>query len=282
MSKSFFKTKKFKAILLVFTIVCILNVRHIIVSNGFFYLPEVEKQDISFVFSKNEITDADLDFLFEQTGISPYSSRELINQGRTEIFELIQDKYFEKPEIKKNYICFPFTAEERTIAEATPLVNLKNGDILLTFNTQTCDWRHGHCAIVTDAEKGIILEHVSVGETSCFSRANKWGKYPSFAVLRYPDEKIAEKVAQYARESLIDIDYNIFAGLIKKDKSKEEKPESSHCVHIVWQGFKAFGVDIDSDGGRIVTTNDIAMSDELKVIQIHGIDPQKFENRILR
>ena len=136
-------------------------------------------------------------------------------------------------------------------------------------------------ALVVDSEKNIILEHMSVGNNSILSYAKKWGNYPAFAVLRYPDKIKAKKAAKYAQEKLLDIPYSIFAGLIEKDKSKNDEISSSHCSHIVWQAYKAVGVDLDSNGGRIVTPKDLAKSDKLKLVQIFGLDPKDFNGGLM-
>ena len=68
---------------------------------------------------------------------------------------------------------------------------------------------------------------MSIGNTTVLSYAEKWGSYPAFAILRYPNEKTAKKAADFAKEKLTDVPYSIFAGLIEKDKSKND--EISQC-----------------------------------------------------
>lgn len=267
MIKKIFKSRTFYILLSAFLV---LFVRHIICERNSYYMPEYE-----YVKIRSDSTD---DEIFRYCGLSGKAAREIDEESLSCLNKL----YFEKPDIKKEYILFPFTAEERVQRNATPIAPLKKGDILITFNTATLDWRHGHAAIVTDADKGIILEHMSVGNNSILSYASKWGKYAAFAVLRHPDEKLAGSAAEYAKEHLTDIPYSIFAGIIKKDMSKEEKIKSSHCSHIVWQAYKAVGEDIDQNGGILVTPKDIAKSDKLKVVQIFGLNPDKYKDRILK
>ena len=123
---------------------------------------------------------------------------------------------------------------------------------------------------------------MSVGNTTVLSHAQKWGSYPAFAVLRYPDEKTAKKAAEFAKEKLTDVPYSIFAGLIEKDKSKNEEISSSHCSHIVWQAYKAVGADLDSNGGKIVTPKDLAKSKKLKLVQIFGLNPKEFNGSLMK
>lgn len=271
MIKKIFKSRIF----VIFVIVAaILISRHIINGKQSFYLP-------SYAFEEVKIHDG-ADRIFELTGLSPFASGQMIDLGDFEAVQKLNKMYFDAAPAKKNYILFPLTAEEKNSNGTAPLAPVRNGDILVSFSTHTADWRHGHLALVTDSDKGIILEHMSLGYTSALTKLKSWGRYRNFAILRYPDEKTADKAAAYAREKLIDVPYSIFAGLIKKDKSNEESIESSHCSHIVWQAYKAVGVDLDSDGGNIVTPRDVAMSDELEVLQIFGLNPKDYKDRLKR
>ena len=101
---------------------------------------------------------------------------------------------------------------------------------------------------------------------------------------QYPEEykNVAEKAAEYAKEHLVGVDYNILSGVLKKDKSDEEVPKSSHCSHIVWQAYKAAGVDIDQTGGMFVTPFNVALSDKLQVVQLYGLNPRKYKNRLAK
>jgi len=221
------------------------------------------------------------DKIFKYTGLSPKATKDIFEIKKSSQFYKLNKLYFEKPDIKKEYIFFPTTVQE-SVKNPIPLAPLCDGDILVTFNTHTLDWRHGHLAIVVDSEKNIILEHMSVGNTSILSYAEKWGNYPAFAILRHPDNTKAKKAADFAKEKLTDVPYSIFAGLIKKDKSKNDEISSSHCSHIVWQAYKAVGVDLDSNGGRIVTPKDVAKSDKLKLVQIFGLNPKDFNGGLMK
>lgn len=275
------KTKKAFAIILAlfFTV---LYFRHIKNANEVFYQVNYPKEDISEVLSKGSLTEDDYTLLFKQTGLSPYVSAKLIESENKDLLLKMNELYLNTPEIKTDFVAFPVTASETNLNQITPLADLKKGDILVTFNTHTLDWRHGHCGMVLDEEKGILLEHMSIGNPSCLTYAKNWGGYPGFVVLRYPEESVSEKAAEYAKEHLLGIDYNILAGVLKKDKSDEKVPESSHCSHIVWQAYKAAGVDIDPNGGIFVTPLNIAMSDKLQVVQLYGLNPEKYKNRLAR
>ncbi len=252
----------------------VLTVRHITNRYRAVYMPD-------YGFSEVKATDS-YDRIFKYTGLSPAAIDKLRETGNFETVLELNKLYFEKNKPKRSYIAFPVTVEEKNSGKRIPLAPLKDGDILVTFNTHTLDWRHGHLAIVTDAENGIILEHLAIGQTSSYGYAPYWGNYPSFAVLRYPDENIAKKAAQYARDNLVDVPYSILAGLVNKDKSDDEKIDSSHCSHIVWQAFRAAGTDLDSNKGQIVTPKDVATSPKLELVQIFGMNSKEFEYKLAK
>lgn len=276
------KTKKkwLIAATILLCLILIFTIRHFYNINTAFFVPRYEKSDISALLDNESRSEKEDKILFKQTGLSPYAIDEMLRVGDRATIKKLHELYFKKPQTELSYIAYPVTAEEINLSFVTPLVSLRKGDILVTFNTHTLDWRHGHCALVLDADKGILLEHMSVGEVSCTTYAKYWVEYPAFIVLRFPDSTVAEKAADYAQKNLIGIDYNIFAGIVKKDKTNEQSI-SSHCSHIVWQAYKSVGVDIDQNGGMIVTPKDISLSDKLRVVQIYGINPKNYVNRLL-
>lgn len=268
------KLIKSPTFLIIICALVFLFIRHLLNEKNAYYYPSYEYEKVCFSDSDAKI--------FKYTGLSPKGAEDILKQGKTSAFKKLNSMYFEKPVIKKEYILYPVTAQETLTGSPVPLVPLYDGDVLITFNTHTLDWRHGHAAIVTDAKNGVILEHMSVGNSTVLSTAQKWANYPGFAVLRYPDEEKAKKAAQYAKEKLKDVPYSIFAGLIEKDKSKNDTVSSSHCAHIVWQAYKAIGIDIDSNGGKIVTPKDIAKSNKLRLVQVFGLNPEEFDNKLMK
>ena len=276
------KRKRFvKILIVIFCIALIYIAWHFYNQTLSFHIPEYEKTDISQILKKDLLTDDDYMLIFKNTGVSPGAAKDMIENDQSDVLIELNNLYFTKPEIYKNYIAYPVTLEEQNKTQVTPLVPLKKGDILVTFNTQTLEWRHGHCGLVMDDDGRIILEHAAIGHTSGLSNSSVWGEYPAFAVLRYPDPEVSSKAADYANENLIDIDYRITAGVIDKDKTGEDNLVS-HCSHIVWQAYKSVGVDIDADKSFIVSPKDVALSPELEVVQIFGIDPKDYESRIIK
>lgn len=277
----FFGSKK---VIIILILVVILLVRHFYNNsdNVLLWTPNIEYQDIDSIIEKEVLTEEDYITIFNQTGISPNSINEIRKSNDISKIKELNTLYFDRQEIEQKYLCFPFTTMEYNVNESTPIVPLKDGDILINFSTSTLDWRHGHSALVIDAENDKTIEHTLVGAQSHMGTVSSWGKQPKFVVLRYEDEEVINKVVEFAKENLIGVDYDIFVGIDgKKDKSDEKRKYASNCSHIVWQAFKSQGIDIDSNGGVFVTPNDIALSNKLKVVQIMGIDTTEYIDRLL-
>lgn len=53
-----------------------------------------------------------------------------------------------------------------------------------------------------------------------------------------------------------------------------ERPlTGTQCAHLVWFAYYRFGYDLDSDGGCIVTPENLYHSDLLELIQVYGLPP---------
>lgn len=273
-----FKSKIFITITIIFLI---LFIRHIINENNKFWTSNIEYVNIEKILSKTDLTTDDLNTIFEQTGISPTATLELIKNNKTEILRELNNIYLKVPEISEKYTVKPFTIKEYLTNQKTPMADIKNGDVLINMATSTLDWRHGHAALVVDVENNQTLEHSVMGDTSYLAKLSNWRTQSKFILLRYEDEEVANQIAEYAKNNLVDIKYDIFTGIInKKDQSKNDKITNSHCSHIVWQAYKTFGIDIDENGGPIVLPQDIANSSKLKVVQIYGINTKEYKNRL--
>ena len=239
-----------------------------------YYEPEWKKEDISKVIEKDKLSEKDYSFLFKQTGLSKLAIDDLMNSGEKEKIKVFAEQYFEKPDYEKEYLFFPIVAYEKN-NNAIEFAPLKRGDIVVSLSTNTLGLRHGHAAIVVNGETGRIIEHMVLGEVSTYSYMFAWKHYSNVAVLRHKNREIAEKAAKYAENHLVGIPYNPLAGIIKKDKSDEKNISSSHCSHLVWQAFYAVGEDIDGDGGPIAFPADFLECDELELVQIYGINPER-------
>ena len=55
----------------------------------------------------------------------------------------------------------------------------------------------------------------------------------------------------------------------------EDSFTRTQCAHLVWYAYRHFGVDLDSNGGLVVTPPEMANSPYVEVVQIYGFDPVK-------
>ncbi len=243
------------------------------------YYPSASRVDLQMILAKDKLTDHDYSQLLYQTGLGRPAVDALKNKtdGKDKILEF-QEYYYTKNKIFTEKLN-PFTSQETLLLTGNlPLNNsflapIKNGDILLTKSTQTLFWRHGHCGIVIDAEKGISLESLEPGTVSMKQNVSKWQYYPTFKILRLKnaDDKILDQVAKFSETHLLGKKYDIFASKYYNNKI----PKNVNCSQIIWQAFNYFGYDLDSNKGIIVTPEDIAKSPLLEIVQVKGFDPDK-------
>lgn len=178
-------------------------------------------------------------------------------------------------------VCTPllgwFTREDRMVAEEEfSFKELKPGDILVTMSTHSLGWRHGHAALVLDEE--TTLESTVWGEDSSLGKTDSWKRYSGFAVLRVKDApEMGERVAEYAERELCGVPYHLSAGVLGEKAPDTEAPYFGvQCAYLVWYAWDSLGIDLDSDGGRLVTPADLLLSDKLEVVEVYGIDPMEY------
>lgn len=171
-----------------------------------------------------------------------------------------------------NTICRPLlplgiTCEER-ISVPEPIKDVQPGDLLVTFSTHTLGWRHGHAALVIDSE--TILEAVMPGSVSGFSSPNHWASYSSLLHLRVKDASAQQRTAaaEYAKQHLYGLPYGFFCGL--GAEKAPAAPARLHCAYLPWYAWQHQDVDLDSDGGRIITVMDLTQSPHLEIISARG------------
>ena len=265
--------------------------------------PTMEKANIGPLLSQAEHSETQLQLLSAQTGLHPQSIQSLLNQGRGQELLQIQQQYYAPIQIKALHST-PLTISEvlvdarGDICYGMPLVDVQDGDILLTKNSRFLGWRNGHAALVVDAEQGLLLEAIMPGTNSKINPISKWSTYPSFLVLRLKEEytqstankepDLPKQIADYAETQLVDVPYLLVAGILERSFSERgstveavgqtaEQPaklskalKGTQCAHLVWYAYKQFGIDLDSDGGVIVTPFDIQNSEYLDIIQTYG------------
>lgn len=244
--------------------------------------PNYQKTDISAILARKELSAADYQTLFYQTGLGRAAIDDLRNQypDSTERILLFQENFFRKIRIvcERNSIISreeSVVDEEGRLINGTQLAPLRNGDIIITKASHTYGWRQGHCAMVIDAANGKTLESVVVGTNSMIQDIDKWTNYPNFIVLRLKNapEELTDAIARTAVEYLSDIPYRISAGIFLPKYADQKEVIGTHCSHLIWLAYRWHNIDLDSDGGIAVTPKDIANSPELDKIQVYGTDP---------
>ena len=175
------------------------------------------------------------------------------NRYRTDTFYyVIKEEYKENKDGEREY--------------QPEFTNIRDGDILVTDSTYCFCFRHGHAALVVDAENGITLEAFGIGTESELSKIDEWLRYPHVKVLRLnAPEEICRNVAAYAENNMRGIPYMLSPGAID-DKYMDGTYWGTQCAHLIWAAFQKYGYDIDGDGGWLVTPEDFTSSPLLEVI----------------
>lgn len=251
-----------------------------------YFAPDYPRLDLSAILARGELTEEDYDALFLQTGLARPAVDDLLAVDQAFALERLtetQNGFFAPiaPQCV-TLIGGRFTCEDRLRNEAgesvsaVPLAPLKAGDIILTFSTHTFGWRHGHAGLVVSPELGVTVEAVVMGSDSAQMDAQHWRTYSNFMVLRVKDaaDKARRDVAQYALDHLDGIPYSLLAGILGPKAPDDDRPLTAQCAYLPWYAWQAAGVDLDSDGGRIVTVLNLAQSPLLEVVQVYGVDPR--------
>ncbi len=236
--------------------------------------PDYEAIDILPILEKESLTDRDYDILFEQTGLTRVGIDELLAEGRTwEILE-IQKSFFAEPD----YYCdiFHFCVGMFVKTEGNyPRAIIRDGDVIVSPATFISFVQLSHAAIVVDAERGRIAEAYGYGTPLSTIHESIFFTYPAFVILRpKAGAEVGKAAADYVNENMLGTPYDILTGIISEKAPDTIK--TTHCSHLPWYAYYKAGVDIDSDGGMIVTPNDILYSDEFEIVQVFGMDIDDF------
>ena len=153
-----------------------------------------------------------------------------------------------------------------------PLVPLKNGDIIVSGSTEFSWWNMGHCAMVTNAEEYEIIEINGYGDVSEETYVFSISKRGNYMILRPNiDQETLDQIVEYAKTELVDIPYDATIGVLSR--KYDEQIRATQCAHIFWYAFYKFGYDIDSNGGTVVTPQDVSGSEYFDLVQVQGFDP---------
>ncbi len=243
------------------------------------YQPDYAQIKLTNILEKEKLTQEDYTILFYQTGLGKIGIDAILKEkDYSIIIEEIQSDFFRETPI----ICretTPFTHEDTVDSSLlkSKITPVENGDILITLSPHAYGWKNGHAALVIDAKHDTTLECIMVGTNSSYQKLSTWSNYSNYAILRPKNcsSVLQKNVVSYAKESLHDIPYNLMVGITNK---KESSPSiiGTHCSHLVWSAFYHFNIDLDSDGGKIVTPYDILHSNELEIVRIYGMMPMDF------
>lgn len=243
------------------------------------FVPDYEKADITALLNKDKLSRDDYDLLYRQTGLTEIGiERELKRgggKGKRKIEE-IQDAFFTPREMIRQYVAAWMCID--VIRGAAPNVELETGDIIVSASTHISSLRIGHAGLVVDGEKGEVLQATAYGQDTLIGHVTDFTSRINFIVLRpKASEEIKQKVAAYAKENLVGIPYDAFAGVITH---KDAIPRTQ-CAHVVWYAYKQFGVDLANQNKLMILPYDLAGSDAVEVVQTFGFDPEKKWDKLI-
>lgn len=240
-------------------------------------LPSYAREDIAQLLEQESWSESDYETLYLQTGLGRVALDEM--KDDPERILTFQDALFYDGDLAHEEVAV--TTKRDIFADTryrAPMVDLQDGDVLITSTCHSFGWRNGHAALVVNGANGSLLESVSLGIPSTITAyGSDWFCYgTNFMVLRLKDagEEARAEIAQTARERLYNVPYSLTVGFLSP-KDQGETPQGTHCSHLVWQAYHYFGYDIDSDGGPLCTAQDISRSDLFEVVQVFGFDPVK-------
>ena len=129
----------------------------------------------------------------------------------------------------------------------------------------------------------IQIQHHHAHHASCMAEnaingeedIKKWTNYPNFVLLRLKGAslELMNEIAQHALTNLNGIPYDCTVGIFSSKFKKAGEITRTHCSHLIWEAFRLFDYDLDSDGGMIVTPKDIVKSPHLQIVQVFGVNP---------
>lgn len=251
------------------------------------FSPDYPQIDLSPILAQEGLSREDYETLYAQTGLGPAAVddlRELGQKGAAQILDT-QAAFFTPPNEGTCSALGVTTREHRFLDEeghilyAAPLAPLKEGDILVSFSTHTAGWTHGHAGLVVDPDPGrpVTIESVVLGSLSDTMDTNHWRSYTTLMVLRpKADDETRAQVAELAMERLYNIPYSLVSGVFGDKLQALDGPHSAHCGYLPWYAWAAVGLELDGDGGRVVAPEDLAMSQNVEVVQLYGIDPGQY------
>lgn len=231
-------------------------------------VPSYAMEDIAPVLAKDEWSQEDYDFLYRQTGLSP-SALDEYREDEDFILACQRDLFYDG-EVQHDAANFG-SSHDYFPDKLFTMVSLRPGDVLISSSVHTLGWRNGHAALVLNSSR--TLQAITIGVPSRIQGLVWFREAANFMVLRPVgiDKEVIDDIVDYAWDNLVNVEYSLFTGIFNA-KNQADDPQTTQCAHLVWQAYMAFGYDIDSDGGPVVTPKDIANSPYFEVIQVNGFD----------
>ncbi len=235
------------------------------------YRPDYPKEDLTLLIYQETLQEQDYGKIYRQTGLTKVAVDDLRGKGAQQKILEAQDAFFQENKVTNSRFA-PFFYQEM-LEKQVPIVALQDGDIILSAAMRGSFYRYGHAGLVVDADYGLVLEAMEPNSKTVISPVQEFSDLASFMVLRPKVAKeTREQVANYAKQNLIGLDYSLTAGIFG-DKYREDIT-STQCSHLVWYAYQTYGIDLDSDGGKIVTPRDL-FSEQTEVVQVYGFDLDK-------
>lgn len=254
-------------------------------------LPEEELREL---FFKELKTDEDYKILFDQTGLTQIGIERAVLRGERgwQRVKEIQGSYFRPREVDSEEFA-PFICTDH-INDLSKEIYLEKGDILITSSTHFSGFRIGHSGVIIDPySQTPVFQSNAVGVANGFDKVEfGFTDRINFMVLRIKPEafgaesvldevylKCINDATDFIVNELKDGEYFPLTGVFS-DKNKCKK---TSCSHIIWYGFKHFddlnggarNIDLDPDGGLLVTPRNISDSPLVELVQTFGFDPEK-------
>ena len=232
-------------------------------------VPSYEKVDLNPVLDKQVWDEDDYELLYRQTGLTKQPLDEL--KGHNSAIIRFQTALFYEGTISHDS-SIPFSSHDM-LDYSAPMAPLHTGDVIVSASVHTMGWRNGHAALVVDGSRILTVQAVAPGTYVEILGVQWFREAANFMVLRPKgiDQDTLDNIALYAKNEWLGIKYSLFPGFFMP-KDQTDNPRGTHCSHVVWQAYKAFGYDVDSNGGALVIPRDIARSDLFEVVQVYGLD----------
>lgn len=233
--------------------------------------PDYDMIDLDPILSKDELSDEDYATLYAQTGLTKIGVDRARKKGSAGLKRIrdIQKDYFAEYKIVHDspapFLCFC------NIDGSVTNTYVEVGDVIVDPTTNLLGWRMGHSALISSTS-GETVEIAAIGTQSRNGRIYSFTKSVAFMIVEPKvDAEIKKQVVEYAQENLMGIWYNPLRGVF----SPKNEIGDTQCAHLVWYSYNKFGIDLDSNGGGIVTPQDIVNSDKVELVQVFGFDPVK-------